>query len=118
MYVVNRQKRSRKKKFTAGVKFINTLPAGRFTWKTALKTSKMLRLDKIICCFFYKAVDLNAPHGVSQLRSYGEIRRPLQKVVLATCTGEGGAGFALKKISLQSEMKRNEIRLDSFSSVH
>jgi hypothetical protein len=83
MYVVNSQKRTRKKKFTAGVKFINTLPAGRFTGKTALKTSKMLRLEKIICCFFYKAVGLNALHGVPQLRSYGGTRRPVKKVVLA-----------------------------------
>jgi hypothetical protein len=51
LYVVNSQKRSRKKKFTAGVKFINTLPAGRFTGKNALKTSKMPRLEKIICFF-------------------------------------------------------------------
>jgi hypothetical protein len=80
LYVVNSQKRRRKKKFTAGVKFINALPAGRFTGKIALKTSKMLRLEKIICCFFYKAVDLNAPRGVPhpQLRSYGGIRRPMQ----------------------------------------
>jgi hypothetical protein len=83
LYVVNRQKRSRKKKFTAGVKFINTLPAGRFTGKTALKTSIMLRLEKIICCFFDKAVDLNAPHGVPQLCHHGGTKETNAKIVLA-----------------------------------